>query len=77
MKIEVGEAITLDNNKEYICVDTIIYNGNDYLYLISNFKPIEVMFAREEILNGEIEITEIEEQNLKLKLLELFQNNRR
>lgn len=77
MKIEVGEAITLDNNKEYICVDTIIYNGNDYLYLISNFKPVEVMFAKEEIINGEIEITEIEEQNLKLKLLELFQNNRR
>lgn len=52
MKIENGEIIELDNEKEYICVARLEDNGVNYLYLLSNFKPIEIMFAKE-IINGE------------------------
>ena len=40
MKIENGEIIELDNEKEYICVARLEDNGVNYLYLLSNFKPI-------------------------------------
>lgn len=45
MKIERGEIITLDNNKEHICFCTIREEGQDYVYLMSNFKPLEIRFT--------------------------------
>ena len=48
MKIENGEIIELDNEKEYICVARLEDNGINYLYLLSNFKPIEIINNDEE-----------------------------
>ena len=73
MKIETGEIITLDNKKEYICVSRKDYQGSSYLYLISNFKPLEVRFAKEIIINSETRIEIVNEKGLKVQLLELFQ----
>lgn len=75
MKIETGEIITLDNNKEYICVARKDYNGSSYLYLISNFKPLEVKFAKEIIMGSEIDLEIVNEQSLKMELLPLFQQD--
>ena len=69
MKIETGEIITLDNNKEYICFSTLNHEGKDYVYLMSNFKPIEIMFAIEKY-DSKIEI--IGDPELKEKVLNLF-----
>ena len=57
MKIEKGEIIKLSNDKEYICCATTNDNGIDYVYLMSNFKPLEIKFAKQRIVEGEIEIT--------------------
>lgn len=46
MKVEVGEIIELDNGKEYICCSSIEDNNNTYIYLMSNFKPLEIRFAK-------------------------------
>jgi len=73
MKIESGEIITLSNNKEYICCSTVTDGGVDYVYLMSNFKPLEIRFAKQKIVDGEIEITIINEQEEKQKVLKLFQ----
>lgn len=73
MKIVEGEIITLSNNKEYICLKTLTDNDIDYIYLMSNFKPLEIKFARQNIVDGEIEITIINNQEEKEKLLKLFQ----
>lgn len=73
MKIVEGEIITLSNNKEYICLKTLTDNDIDYIYLMSNFKPLEINFARQNIVNGEIEITVINNQQEKERLLKLFQ----
>ncbi len=53
--------IIVINEKEYICFKTIEDNGNKYVYLISNFKPAEIKFAKEldderlEIINDKSE----------------------
>lgn len=53
--------IIVINEKEYICFKTIEDNGIKYVYLISNFKPAEVKFAKElddeklEIINNKAE----------------------
>ena len=73
MKIVEGEIIPLSNNKEYICLKTLTKDDVDYMYLMSNFKPLEVKFAKQNIVNGEVEITIINNQAEKEQLLYLFQ----
>ena len=52
MKIEAGELITLSNNKEYVCFSTLEDNGVDYVYLMSNFKPLEIRFGIQKIVDN-------------------------
>lgn len=73
MNIEKGEIITLSNNKEYICFETLTHNEINYLYLMSNFKPIEIKFAKQTIEDGKIMVTIINDQQEKMKVFELFQ----
>lgn len=47
MKIEINDVVTLEDNKEYICFNIIKEENIKYLYLISNFTPTEVKFAKE------------------------------
>ena len=73
MKLEKGEIITLDNNEEYICANIINYEGTDYVYLISNFKPVKVKFARVKYLeNNNLSVVLINDQKQKQALLGLF-----
>ena len=44
----------------------------DYVYLVSNFKPLEVRFAKQVINNGELLLEIVQDQALKEHLLELF-----
>lgn len=74
MKIGVGELITLSDNKEYICFDTVTYNGIDYVYLMSNFKPLEIKFGVQMILNDQINIKIINDQKEKQMVLKLFEH---
>lgn len=79
MKINEGEIIQLDNNKEYICFSTIFDQNDYYVYLISNFKPLEVKFAKEISDGDSVSLEIINDQNQKKKLLKLFtdkQNNK-
>ncbi len=72
-KLEIGETAVLENNKEFICFSRIQENGNDYIYLISNYKPLEIKFAKQNIVNGELELTIIENQEEKEYVYNLFQ----
>lgn len=76
MKIEIGEIITLSNNKEYICFSTLNDNGKEYIYLMSNFKPLEIKFGEQIVENGKINIRIINETQEKQKVLNLFQNKK-
>ena len=71
MKKDKGDLIILENGKEYVCFDKIMSEGIDYLYLMSNFKPLEIRFAK--VIN-EDEIEIIYNQEEKEKILKLFEN---
>lgn len=75
MKLEIGELITLENNKEYICIKKTTFEGKDYVYLVSNFKPLEIRFAEESIENKEVYVTVVEDADLKNKLLNEFNSD--
>ena len=69
--IEKGEIIKLEDDKEYICIDNIENDATNYIYLVSNFKPLEIRFAKQINNNEEIEIINNNEE--KHKVLDLFQ----
>lgn len=72
-KLEFGETAVLENGKEFICFKTLSEDGVDYVYLVSNYKPLEVRFAKQTIVNGELLLEIVEDQELKEHLLEAFQ----
>jgi len=57
--IEVGQVISLNNNKEYIVVNKMSLHNINYVYLITNSKPLEIMIATEKLVNGDIVLDEI------------------
>lgn len=73
-KLEFGETAVLEGGKEYVCFASLEENGVDYVYLVSNFKPLEVRFAKQIINNGELLLEIVQDQALKEHLLELFKN---
>ena len=76
-KLEFGEVAVIDNGKEYIVFQTLEKDGKDYVYLVSNFKPLEVKFAVQEIVDGELLLRVVESQEEKEQLLEEFQTKAR
>ena len=71
--LEKGEIISIDN-KEYICVDKKKEDNNSYVFLMSNFKPLEIRFAKLVNIEGnDIKLEIINDQEEKQKLLALFQ----
>ena len=71
-KITTSEIVTLDNNKEYYCFQTLTDNDKEYIYLVSTSQPIEVRFAEQRIINGALSIRILDEQTEKIHALELF-----
>ena len=42
-----GEIVTLEDQREFICYKKIQDGNKTYLFMLSNFKPVEVFFAEE------------------------------
>ena len=42
-----GEIVTLEDQREFICYKKIQDGDKTYLFMLSNFKPVEVFFAEE------------------------------
>lgn len=61
--IEVGQIIKLDDNKVYIVADKINVHNINYLYLVTNSKPIEILIATEKIENGKLVLKEIKDND--------------
>lgn len=74
MNIKEGEILTLENNKEYICLAVKDYKAANYLLLLSNFKPVEIRFAKEIIVDNQVELEIINKQEEKLELMQIFQD---
>lgn len=80
MEIKKGEIITLSDNREYMCLGTIIAEDNrKYLYLMTTSEPIEFCFAEENIIDDDIQMRIVGGKDEKRKLFDLLkmqlQNN--
>ena len=74
-KLEIGEVAQLENGKEFICCGMIDDNGEQYLIMMSNFKPIEIKFAKQDIIDGQLQLTIIENAEQKQRLFEIYSNS--
>lgn len=61
--IEVGQIIKLDNTKEYIVINKMNVHSVNYVYLITNSKPLEIMIATEKIVDGKLVLKEIKDND--------------
>ena len=59
--LEVGEIVKLDNDKEYIVVNIMNLHNIRYVFLISNFKPLDIVIATEKIKDEDIVLEEIKD----------------
>lgn len=72
MNFEEGELITLESGKEYLIVSTINFENNNYVYLFSNFKPLEIKLGKQINENGETKIEMITTKEEKEQIMQLF-----
>lgn len=59
--LEVGEIVKLDNDKEYIVVNIMNLHNIRYVFLISNFKPLDIVIATEKIKDEDIVLEEVKD----------------
>ena len=76
-KLKAGEVCELDNGKEYIVFSQIEYNGYDYVYLMSNFKPLEVRFAKQSFDGEDLKLELVTDPTEKQTLLALFNEKKK
>lgn len=73
MKLEDGQIITLEDNKDYIVVKKMTCEDLNYVYLMTASKPIEVVIAKEELVNNEIILNPITDENELSLAISLFE----
>ena len=61
--LEIGEIVKLNEDKEFIVVNTINLHNVRYVFLISNFKPIEIIIATEKIKDENVVLEEVKDNN--------------
>ena len=61
-RLQKGEYITLDDNKEYYVVEIVEQGDNKYLYLV-NDNPASVVVAEEIVENNKVFIETLDDQN--------------
>jgi len=61
--LEVGEIVKLDNDKEYIVINIINLHNIRYVFLISNFKPLDIVIATEKIKDEDIVLEEVKDNS--------------
>ena len=70
--LTVGERVVLEDEKEYICFRKINDGGRDYVFLVSNFKPLKVFFAEEIRESSTLRLELVSDPEEKKRLLPLF-----
>ena len=71
--VEPGESITLEDNREYLCVGRTQFNNKDYIFLAAIEDPTFFCFANQAIIDGKLQVSIIENKAEKDELILLFQ----
>lgn len=61
--MNVGQVVTLDDNKEYMILNKINLHNINYLQLITITKPTEMLVVTETDNNGDIVLEEIKDND--------------
>ena len=61
--LEIGEIVKFSNDKEYIVVNTMNLHNIRYVFLISNFKPLDIVIGTEKIIDEDIVVEEVKDNN--------------
>ena len=61
--LEIGEIVKLNDDKEFIVLNIINLHNVRYVFLISNFKPIEIVIATEKIKDENIVLEEVKDNS--------------
>ena len=61
--MNVGQVVTLDDNKEYMVLNKINLHNINYLQLITITKPTEMLVVTETDNNGDIVLEEIKDND--------------
>ena len=70
-RLNIGEMITLDDDKEYAVMEVVEEGDKHYLYLV-NEKEKEFLVAQEIIDNNEIYIENVLDENKKTEIIKIF-----
>lgn len=75
--IEIGNIITLDNEKEYLLAEGITYKGTDYVYAVGVDEdempdPTDVEIYQVVKEDGDEYVQELGDENLKKVLKKVF-----
>ena len=63
--LNVGQLVKLDNDKEYMVLNIMNLHNVRYVFLISNFKPLDIIIATEKIKGSDVILDEIKD-NMEL-----------
>ena len=61
--MEIGDLIKLDNDKEYIIINKMALHNTEYIFAITNSKPLEIIIGTEKNINGQTVFQEIKDNN--------------
>ena len=76
MNLEKNDIITLDNEKEYVVLDTMIIDGDNFIYLVEKYNVNNHKIAMINEENGRIKINELDTDSNDNKeiLSKIFEN---
>lgn len=61
--LEEGKIVKLSDDKEYIIINRVNLHNINYLFLITNSKPIEMVIVTEKNIDGEVVLEEIKDND--------------
>lgn len=61
--IQIGETVKLSNDKQYLVVNKMTLHNLNYVYLVTNSRPLEIIIATQKIDNGNIVLEEVKDNN--------------
>lgn len=69
--LEVGNVLTLDDNKKYSVAYATTYENKNYIFLIDQSDYTNTMFCVYDEANG---LDEVIDENIIVELLKLYEN---
>jgi len=71
MDKDIGRIVKFDK-RDYLIVNRLSFNNNVYVYLLSINSPLDVIIAREKVTDFVTELIQVDEEDEKKKIYNMF-----